>query len=173
MKNNIKQRGIYIIALLLIFNCSGNFVFGQSDTIKKTEGSLAPPLPPPLPPVDCFFSYRDEMPVWLECVNEDKKEERQCQGETLTKIIQENLEYPEEALLYKITGTAIVTFVIKKDGSASNFKTVRDIGYGTKEEALRLVQLMCGEGVHWKPGLQRGRAINIQFNMPVKFSLEE
>lgn len=169
MKNNIKQGGIYIIALLLIFNCSGNFVFGQSDTIIEIEESLAPPPPPE----DCFFSYRDEMPVWLECVNEDKKEERQCQGETLTKIIQENLEYPEEALLYKITGTAVVTFIIKKDGSSSNFKVVRDIGYGTKEEALRLVQLMCGEGVRWKPGQQRERAIDIQFNMPVKFSLEE
>ncbi|MCF8332485.1 MAG: energy transducer TonB, partial [Bacteroidales bacterium] len=37
------------------------------------------------------------------------------------------------------------------------------------EEALRVVRNMP----NWKPGKQRGRAVRVQFNMPILFRLSE
>ena len=39
-----------------------------------------------------------------------------------------------------LSGKVIVTFVVEKDGSLTDVKVIRDIGYGTKEEAIRVVE---------------------------------
>ncbi len=60
-----------------------------------------------------------------------------------------------------------VTFVVEKDGSISNPKLLRDIGFGCGAEAIRVVKAMP----KWNPGKQRGKPVRVQFNLPVSFSL--
>ena len=83
------------------------------------------------------------------------------------KFMVENIKYPEEARQKGITGTVYVTFVVEKDGTVQHVKILRGIGSGCDEEALRVISLMP----KWNPGMQRGKPVRIQFNMPIKFHL--
>ena len=87
--------------------------------------------------------------------------------EALLKFLSENIHYPEEAKKEGIEGRVYVTFVVEKDGSISGVRVLRDIGGGCGEEAVRVVETMP----KWKPGLQRGVPVRVQFNLPVNFKL--
>lgn len=84
------------------------------------------------------------------------------------EFLKYNLRYPNMALERGIQGTVYITFVIEKDGSLSNPKILRGIGGGCDEEVIRIIKLMP----KWNPGKQRGKAVRVQFNMPVKFTLK-
>jgi periplasmic protein TonB len=49
-------------------------------------------------------------------------------------------------------GKIIVSFVIEKDGSVTDIDVKRDIGFGTKEETIRVLK----ESIKWKPAEQEG-----------------
>ncbi|MCD4697540.1 MAG: TonB family protein [Bacteroidales bacterium] len=85
------------------------------------------------------------------------------------KYIAENIRYPEEARKNGISGTVFITFVIEKDGKVTNAKVLRGIGGGCDEEALKVISSMPD----WIPGIQRGKAVRVQFNMPVYFKLDK
>jgi protein TonB len=79
------------------------------------------------------------------------------------------MEYPDEAEKMGITGIVYVNFIIEQDGSISNARILRDIGGGCGEEVLRVVNSMP----KWNPGKQRGKTVRVQYNLPVKFTLED
>lgn len=85
------------------------------------------------------------------------------------KYLKENVNYPEAARKQGIEGTVFVTFVVEKDGSVTNARVLRGIGGGCDEEALRVVSAMP----NWKPGMQRGKPVRVQFNVPIKFNLNK
>jgi protein TonB len=84
------------------------------------------------------------------------------------KFLQENIEYPQMARESGIQGTVYVTFVVEPDGRVSGVRVLRGIGGGCDEEAIRVVQKMP----KWNPGKQRGKPVRVQFNMPIKFTLQ-
>jgi protein TonB len=61
-----------------------------------------------------------------------------------------------------------VTFVIGPDGKVKDVKVLRGIKGGCDEEAVRVVQNMP----NWKPGKQRGKAVSVQYNLPIRFTLK-
>jgi len=79
-----------------------------------------------------------------------------------------NIRYPEQARREEKQGKVFVNFVIEKDGAVSNVSILRGIGAGCDEEARRVVELMP----NWKPGYQKGQAVRVSFNLPVRFTLE-
>jgi len=85
------------------------------------------------------------------------------------KFMVENIKYPEQAKKNGIQGVVFVSYVVEKDGKISNIKTIRGIGGGCDEEAERVISLMP----NWKPGIQRGQPVRVQFNLPVRFSLDK
>ncbi|MFC2111537.1 energy transducer TonB, partial [Bacteroidota bacterium] len=89
--------------------------------------------------------------------------------EARIKFIRNNLKYPEKSKQTGIQGTVFVTFVIEKDGSLSNIRILRGIGGGCDEEVIRVVKLMP----NWISGKQRGKAVRVQYNMPIKFTLTD
>lgn len=88
--------------------------------------------------------------------------------EALYKYLAQNIKYPQLARDNGITGKVYVQFVVEKDGSIANPKVLRDIGGGCGQEAIRVVKSMP----KWTPGKQRGKAVRVQFNLPVNFSLK-
>ncbi len=84
------------------------------------------------------------------------------------KYMVENIKYPENARKKGITGTVFVQYVVEKDGSITGVKVLRGIGGGCDEEAMRVIKNMP----NWKPGLQRGKPVRTQFNMPISFKLD-
>lgn len=89
--------------------------------------------------------------------------------DALYKFLQENISYPNLALEYDVSGTVYITFVVETDGTVTNPKVLRDIGGGCGLEALRVVKMMP----KWKPGMNEGKPVRAQFNLPVRFVLPE
>lgn len=80
--------------------------------------------------------------------------------------LQKNIKYPEMARKAGIEGRVFVQFVVDERGNVNDPKVVRGIGGGCDKEALRAV-----ESVKFKPGLQRGKPVKVQFSLPVTFRL--
>ncbi len=79
-----------------------------------------------------------------------------------------NIKYPVMAKESGIQGKVYVTFVVEKNGSITDVKVLRGIGGGCDEEAIRVVAAMP----KWKPGKQRGKPVRVQYNLPVRFTLQ-
>lgn len=85
----------------------------------------------------------------------------------LLRYIMKNLHYPHEAAENGIMGRVYVTFNVTKTGEIENVKTIRNIGGGCDEEAIRVVKNMPA----WSPGFQDGVPVKVQFVLPINFSL--
>lgn len=85
------------------------------------------------------------------------------------KFLADHVAYPKEAAEKKIQGRVIVQFVVMKDGSIANARVLRAVDPLLDAEALRVIGLMP----KWKPGTQRGQAVNVKFTMPVTFRLNK
>ena len=88
--------------------------------------------------------------------------------EALMKYLGENIRYPVEAMINKTEGRVIANFLINKDGAISDVNVVRSVDPLLDAEAVRVLSLMP----NWKPGMQRGEAVNVRFTIPVSFKLE-
>jgi periplasmic protein TonB len=118
-------------------------------------------------------------PVKLDA-EEESEEERQIfmvvesmpefpGGEpALYKYLAENIKYPQMAKESGIQGRVFVTFVVERDGRVTDVRVLRGIGGGCDEEAIRVVAGMP----KWAPGKQRGKPVRVQYNLPVKFTLQ-
>ncbi|TDE03629.1 energy transducer TonB [Flavobacterium sandaracinum] len=76
------------------------------------------------------------------------------------KFVGDNYQTPEEDGL---KGKVYVTFVVEKDGSLTDIKVIRDIGYGTGKEAIRVLK-KCPK---WTPGEQNGKAVRVLYSLPI------
>ena len=88
--------------------------------------------------------------------------------EARIRFLSENIRYPQMARESGIQGTVFVTFVVERDGSVTDVRVLRGIGGGCDEEAIRVIQAMP----RWNAGKQRGRPVRVQFNMPIRFTLQ-
>ena len=68
--------------------------------------------------------------------------------------IQSEMYVPDEMRYLDTTLTAIVTFMVDKDGFLEDIRLKKDPGMGTGEEALRIVNNMTQA---WVPGFGNGR----------------
>ena len=64
--------------------------------------------------------------------------------------------------------SVLVSFIVKKDGTLSNFIIEKNPGYGTGEEVVRLLKTTP----KWKPALQNGVVVNAIFRQPVTFLVQ-
>lgn len=60
-------------------------------------------------------------------------------------------------------GKVYVTFIIEKDGNVSDIKILRDVGFGTGKEAIRVLEL-CPK---WTPGRQNGKNVRCTYSLPI------
>ncbi len=89
--------------------------------------------------------------------------------DAMKKFISENVKYPEEAQKKKIEGKVFVSFIVSENGKVKNAKVARSIDPLIDKEALRVINSMP----EWTPGKQRGKKVNVQFTLPINFSLGE
>jgi protein TonB len=80
-----------------------------------------------------------------------------------------SLRYPPMAAENNITGKVFVSFTIEKDGSITDVKVERKLGYGTDEEAMRVIKA----SKRWNPGMQNGRPVRVKYNIPIQFTLNQ
>ena len=66
-----------------------------------------------------------------------------------------------------LDGRIFVNFVVEKDGSLTDIKISRDLGFGTGQEAMRMLK----NAPKWKPGIQNGKPIRVSYSLPIKISV--
>jgi protein TonB len=89
--------------------------------------------------------------------------------EAFGKFLRDHIRYPAVAKENNVTGRVFIQFVVERDGSLTDLKTLRDPGSGLGDEALRVLKI----SPHWKPGIQNGKPVRVQYTVPVNFSLAE
>jgi TonB family protein len=85
----------------------------------------------------------------------------------MMEYISKNIVYPTYAFDNGIQGRVFVSFVVERDGSISNVKAMRGIGFGCDEEAIRVIQSMP----KWKPARQRGETVRCSYTIPIVFKM--
>lgn len=111
----------------------------------------------------------EKRPSFPGCATTLSEEEYQkCQEMKMLHFIYTNIKYPPFAVENGIDGTAIVRFVVEKDGSVTSIKTMRSVSHDIKAECERVVGLMP----KWNPGQMNGMPVRVQYYLPVKFKLE-
>lgn len=141
--------------------------------LQKAPPPPPPPAPPPSPEVEEIFKTVERMPRFPGCENKSGGEAAKdaCARAKLDKFIHQNILYPELAREMKKEGIVTVSFVIEKDGTVTNTKVEKGMGYGCDEEALRVVNLMFSQGIKWTPQGSRGRPLRILYKLDVRFDL--
>ncbi|MBB1192611.1 regulatory sensor-transducer, BlaR1/MecR1 family protein [Flavobacterium sp. SOK18b] len=76
------------------------------------------------------------------------------------KFVGQNFKTPEQA---NLKGKVYITFIIEKDGSISDVKNIRDIGFGTGDEAVRVIKL----SPKWLPGKMNGVPVRVMYSLPI------
>ena len=169
------------------------------EIIPITEQKVKPPPPPPPKQVTQIKIVEDDVEVdedididveadddteVEEYIPPEEEEEEISEAEIFTvvesmpefpggmgelmKFLAQNIKYPPLAKESGIQGRVFINFVVEPTGKISNVKVLRGIGGGCDEEAVRVVESMPS----WKPGKQRGKAVRVSYNLPVKFTLQ-
>ncbi|ADB41065.1 energy transducer TonB [Spirosoma linguale] len=86
----------------------------------------------------------------------------------LGQYLSKNLRYPAAAQRANVSGRVFVSFVVNTDGSIQDVQVLKGLGFGTDEEAQRVVKGMP----KWRPGKQSGRPVRVKYNLPINFTLE-
>lgn len=87
----------------------------------------------------------------------------------MAKFINENIDYPQEAIDLGIKGRVTVRFVVEKDGRISNVSVATPLA-GCKacdKAAVKVVEKMPS----WKAGKNGGREVRTWVTLPVKFEV--
>ncbi len=80
--------------------------------------------------------------------------------------LQQKIQYPEIARKAGIEGRVFVQFIVNSKGEVENPVVTRGIGGGCDQEALRVIK-----EAKFRPGMQRGRTVNVRYSMPILFRL--
>ena len=139
MKQLTFNTSLIILSLVLLLSCKKNTEDLNDQSVKEDE----------------TFNFVEQLP------------EFPGGPAAMTKFINDNMRYPEEAKLHKVAGTVVIQFVVTKEGKITKVTLTRGIGYGCDEEALRVIQSMPD----WKPGKYKNKEVPVNFTLPVKFKL--
>lgn len=83
------------------------------------------------------------------------------------EYIGRHFNYPSAAVEQGIRGKVLVQFVVERDGSLTDIQVLRDLGYGTREEAIRVLRA----SPKWKPGVQNGRTVRVSYTLPLSLDV--
>lgn len=74
-------------------------------------------------------------------------------------FVAENYKMPKEGL----EGKLFVVFIVEKDGSLTDISILKDIGFDTGKEAIRVLKL----SPKWKPAELNGKKVRCSYSLPI------
>lgn len=83
------------------------------------------------------------------------------------KYIQDNIEYPQEAIDKAEQGRVVVSFIVDANGKIKNAKVTSSVSSSIDREALRVVNA----APDWTPAKVGGKAVPVAYSVPVVFAL--
>lgn len=109
--------------------------------LKKTSGNISPELKHP-----CSESYKIHNPSETNTPPTIYFTDPKM---TFEKYVVQNMVFPEKAKELEISGTVRLTFVVERNGKASNIVIEKSVGGGCDNEAVRLI-----ENTVWYPAVK-------------------
>jgi hypothetical protein len=85
------------------------------------------------------------------------------------QFVAENFKVSEEAKKMKLKGKIYLKFTIEKDGSLSDCSILRDIGYGTGQEGIRVLKL----SPNWIPAMVNNKPVRVEYSLPISIRSDE
>lgn len=132
---------------------TGNLLGSSSGTgTQQTTGTTTDAM------VEEDYTIHTTVEIMPEFPGGDKK---------LMEFLSRNTSYPAFEKEMGIEGKAYTKFVVNEDGTISNVETFKSETKGFSNEAKRVVALLP----KFKPGMQQGRAVKVQFVLPFSFRL--
>lgn len=119
------------------------------------QGSLETDRPKPTEPI-----ILGETDLIYNTAGVEKKPDFPGGLKEFYKYIGQNFKTPD---VKGLAGKVFVTFVVEKDGSITDVKVLRDIGYGTGEEAVRVLK----NSPNWIPAEQDGKKVRVLYSLPI------
>lgn len=89
--------------------------------------------------------------------------------EAFLNYVQKNYRYPDRAVQAGVKGKIILSFIVERDGSLTDIQIMRDLKFGTGEEAVRLLKT----SPRWTPGIQNGREVRVAYTLPIALDLSQ
>ncbi|MGI4886335.1 MAG: energy transducer TonB [Janthinobacterium lividum] len=89
--------------------------------------------------------------------------------EAIVAAIQKAARYPAQALANGVEGKVFASFVVNAQGEVTYLKIVKGLGSGLDEETLRAI----GKLPRFIPGRQNGRAVSVQYTVPISFRMDK
>ena len=84
------------------------------------------------------------------------------------QYLAKEIKYPTKAQDAGQQGRVIVQMVVSKEGKVVDPKVIRSVSPELDAEAIRVVKSMPD----WKPGKQKGQAVNVKYTLPIMFKLQ-
>ena len=89
--------------------------------------------------------------------------------EKMMEFIRSRIVFPKALVESDFhTAKANIRFVVDEEGNITDIRIVRDMGFGTGEEAAKVV----GEMPKWIPGKEHGEAVPVYVTLPVTFDVK-
>lgn len=154
-----------ILLLSLLLNLHA---FGQEEKTEEPEKEIS-------------MAIVEKLPLMEGCAeNLPAMDQQDCFSRMAMQHVANNFKYPKKARKRGVQGKIFVQFVIDTEANITKVKILRGISqlYTKKkdieaaklceEEALRVVNILKVK----KPGYQRGKAVNVQYNLPISLRLD-
>ncbi len=130
--------------------------------------AVPPPPPPPPPPVPEANAATESKAGEEKYVMVEEMPLFPGGEEAMMTWILSNTKYPAEAVKEKVSGLVLVSFTITSTGKVQDVRAVRSVYPALDAEAVRVIKSMPD----WKPGKQNGKAVDVEFTVPVQFKLD-
>jgi protein TonB len=126
---------------------------GDPNATTGAGGTATTPTAAPAKPE--VFVYVEKMPEFMGG------------QEAMMKYLRRNMHYPALALRSQVEGKVFVAFTVSASGDITDVEIIKGLGYGTDEEAMRVVRQMP----RWQAGVQNGQPVAVRYTLPITFSV--
>lgn len=128
----------------------------EGGTILKAVEEIAAPEPPKHEEENKVFDVVEQMPAFPG-------------GQAaLMQYLSSHVKYPAVAEENGISGRVTIQFVVERDGSVTDVRTMKSVDPSLDREAERVVKSMP----KWIPGKQNGSPVRVKYFVPVVFRLQ-
>lgn len=84
----------------------------------------------------------------------------------LSVYLEKNIVISDEMKSENSRGKVIASFIVEKDGSITDIKILREVGFGIAKEAVRVLKMMP----RWRPAQLNGKNVRCSFTIPISIN---
>lgn len=152
----------------------------SEQVVEQKELAQPTPAPPAAAPVMSKVMAAKPKPAEEKKAKETAKDELGAAGVSLKmsslakppsdfeEYLHQNIRMPAQATENKVSGEVVLEFTVNPDGSLSNFKIIKSLGYGCEEEAIRLLKA----SPKWTPSFEESKPVKQILRRAIEFKQE-